>query len=271
MMALAISLLLVLGAAQTTSAQATPDWCYEFDFVSGQQGWESSVIGGEGNTALYAAGEGWRRAQTNWSVYWSAGHVLVRYTFAAQLTRILINGDNPEGDGRYNLTTANLTNGFFEAGWVEANETVFSVPVSVTGITLGRSAYVFGGISDSARLRRVRLEGVGANPFPANLCPPLPTSTPPPPAATATATPGSGYLMADAATPWPTPTPLTIATGTPYLNLFGAELDIAESAVAGYQYANQAGVFDLMWMALTIFIAVGGTWTVIRRLQRMDV
>lgn len=74
-----------------------------------------------------------------------------------------------------------------------------------------------------------------------------------------------------AGTPWATPTPMVLGTPDQPFTIGGSNIQIAEAAVQGYQYANQAGVFDLMWLAIVIFVAVGGTWTIVRRLQRMDV
>jgi len=81
---------------------------------------------------------------------------------------------------------------------------------------------------------------------------PLPSPTPP------------------AGTPWATPTPMVLGTPDQPFEIVGGNIQIAEAAVQGYQYANQAGIFDLMWLAIVIFVAVGGTWTIVRRLQRMD-
>lgn len=85
-----------------------------------------------------------------------------------------------------------------------------------------------------------------------------------------TATPTPPPSPTPAGTPWATPTPIALGTPDPPFELIGSNIEIAEAAVQGYQYANQAGIFDLMWLAITIFIAIGGTWTIIRRLQRMD-
>ncbi|MBN8594805.1 MAG: hypothetical protein J0M33_23820 [Anaerolineae bacterium] len=90
---------------------------------------------------------------------------------------------------------------------------------------------------------------------------PTPTPTPGP---TGTPTP----LWA---TPWATPTTRSIEGGEAGFSIGDQETaqGIAEEIVGSYNYVNALGVMDLMWFALVVFIAVGGTWTVIKRLQKL--
>ncbi len=64
------------------------------------------------------------------------------------------------------------------------------------------------------------------------------------------------------ATPWFTPTPMPTANATsvlaPSLVGSGVDVQIAESLVGGYQYANQNGGIDFIMTGVLILLIVGG-------------
>jgi len=71
-------------------------------------------------------------------------------------------------------------------------------------------------------------------------------------------------------TPWPTLTPFPTSDATSVLlSLDGANVDLSEKLVQGYQVANNAGAMDLLIYAILLFLILGGVWSIIRRLQTM--
>lgn len=219
--------LITVSTAGPVEAQLTPDWCYTVDFTAGEQGFTPSFLTADGiNAAQYVTGEGWRHGASNWNLYWAAGSILVRRTFNAQLTRLVIN-NQADPDGRYILTTADLTTGLApgefssfggprDTGMVIGVTAVnFNPAETITGITIGRGGWGGNSASPNFRLSSVYFEGIGTNPFPSNECAPAtatPTITP-----NVTATPTSTPTATATFTPTLTATPTLTPTFTPSL------------------------------------------------------
>lgn len=70
---------------------------------------------------------------------------------------------------------------------------------------------------------------------------------------------------------WATPTPYPTPVGTAVLaNLFTArpEIALAEQAVQGYQFVNQNGAMEYVYLAVILFLIFGGIWYLIGVMQR---
>lgn len=76
-------------------------------------------------------------------------------------------------------------------------------------------------------------------------------------------------------TPTPVPTPIPWSTLTPYpttaataqIDFVGAGQDMAERLVQGYQVTNAMGGINMLMIAILLLLAIGGVWSIIRRLQ----
>lgn len=79
------------------------------------------------------------------------------------------------------------------------------------------------------------------------------------------------------ATPTPPPTPIPWATLTAYpttaataqIDFTGAGEGMAERLVQGYQITNAMGGLNTVMIAILLLLAVGGVWSIIRRLQAL--
>ena len=79
------------------------------------------------------------------------------------------------------------------------------------------------------------------------------------------------------ATPTPVPTPVPWATLTAYptvaatapINFAGAGEGMAERLVQGYQLTRDMGGINMVMIAILLLLAVGGVWSIIRRLQNL--
>lgn len=71
-------------------------------------------------------------------------------------------------------------------------------------------------------------------------------------------------------TSWPTPTPWQFAAATPQINVPQSAVvsDVANNAVAGWQWANQNGAIDAMMTLLIAFIVLWGLRRIVRELRK---
>ena len=71
------------------------------------------------------------------------------------------------------------------------------------------------------------------------------------------------------AVPWATLTPYPTTAATAQIDFTGAGQDMAERLVQGYQITNAMGGVNMLMIAILLFLAVGGVWSIIRRLQSL--
>jgi hypothetical protein len=68
---------------------------------------------------------------------------------------------------------------------------------------------------------------------------------------------------------WPTPTPIPPSAATPPIDLGGAEYEIAEWIVQGYQQANQHGLLDMIFLAALALLVIGGVYLIMQRVRTL--
>jgi hypothetical protein len=228
-------------------------WCKEWDFTIDDGGWSPMEIGEDlafsppwtGGAAVYVAGEGWGRTTSNWGAYWSAGTIGIKKAFSGVVTRVTIELDAFGTifrrlfwlNGLGNPATPQPPNvSYIPPGTVTDMEYTFPAPIGVgsgfsVGIARNDAAW-----PSTTRIVRLRLEGIGPNPFGEDDC----VSEEPPPELIQDVVWRTDNVFADPAV-WamgaPVAAELTLIDTTPIKNALYA----ADTLTASSYYSTDRG------------------------------